>query len=857
VLVAGTALPDDYADVAVRRGYATARLADAAADWPAARAGYAELPTDFGDVPARLARATALLAEAEQRWPDALAAAETHPGFLDLDAVAGYARGRVAEADERWADAAAAYRTCAGRLDATDRACHAMARLAEAAGEWSAAIEGYRQVPAELGGAADRAARLVTLRAALPWADGLTSAALVADPYALRDPTFPYLALREVGVTPGSSTDVVRDAAYALMERGGMTFQERVAWDRLRSPAKRLRLDAMLYQFRDLPALRAELATATGDDRDELLAGLVRRLPSDAPLLVLQTRGRDDAIAAWTERLVAEPTDMALVHSFAVAHLWWARELEESGAWELAVSVWARALACWAVVLTDERHWIGWGEARAACYRHAVTADDVSRLRWELGQNLFETLAGYGSRHAEQGRPEQARAYAELSHILDVELEGGRVLAEVGGLPVGQDAVPLAAGPGYLGLVRLQEELGSLVGRIERSAREGDDPGELVRRRLRCMFSELASASTFSERHRLEQALVALPDLAGGSLVESPADCAGAGADPAAHLADCPRCQDFRQRNPAYLFLPHRQGRLLEDTVDVAVLTRLAMARRALTGGGGVDAAMAEWTAAIQVSEHAAMTVRTKQAIQRMVLGRAAALADEGGARQGACLDEAITLIRGALPLFGPLAKVPLHARLAVLLTDRGIWYGYGRMDYGISVDLALAEQDLRHALELNPESTRARDNLARALVFGVPQRPGADTDRAKLGVLAEALAVLNVGLDRAPDQIRFRETLDDLLNGLDSLLYKNVSTSELLRRMEELMSEPEMSAADRAVVLAADAERCAADGDWAAAARLLVQATRSAPEKGPIRRQLLAGVEQLISTNSGGSGSA
>jgi tetratricopeptide (TPR) repeat protein len=291
--------------------------------------------------------------------------------------------------------------------------------------------------------------------------------------------------------------------------------------------------------------------------------------------------------------------------------------------------------------------------------------------------------------------------------------------------------------------------------------------------------------------------------------------------------------------------------------VDVAVLTRLAMARRALTGGGGVDAAMAEWTEAIRVSEHAAMTVRTKQAIQRMVLGRAAALADEVGARQGACLDEAITLIRGALPLFGPLAKESLHARLAVLLTDRGIWYGYGRMDYGIPVDLALAEQDLRHALELNPESTRARDNLARALVFGLPKRPGAGTGQAKLAVLAEALAVLNVGLDRAPEQIRFLETLDDLLNELESLLYKNVSISEMRQRMADITSEPELSAPDRAAALAADAERCAADGDWATAAQHLVRATRSDPANGSIRRALLAAVEQLISTNIEGSGSA
>ncbi|HEX4703693.1 MAG TPA: CHAT domain-containing protein [Pseudonocardiaceae bacterium] len=857
VLAACTELPDDYQDVPTRRGYATARLAEAE-DLSTAVSCYAELPTGFSDVAARHGWVKARLAETEERWADALAEAEAAPGFQDMDTIAGYAAGRLAEADEDWAAAAVTYHKAADRADATHRAHYAEARQAESAGEWSAAIDGYRLASAEVGAAAGRMARLVRLRQALPWADGLTSAALMPDPFALRDATFPYLALREVGVTPGSSTEVVRDAAYALMERGGMTFSERVAWDRLRSPAKRLRLDAMLYQFRDPKGLRAELAATTDASRDELLARLAERLPSDAPLLVLLTRGRDEAIAAWTERLVADPTDMALVHSFAVAHLWWARELEESGAWELAFSVWSRALACWAVVLTDEQHWIGWGETRAACYRHAVTAENVAQLRWELGQHLFETLAGYGSRHAEQGRPEQARAYEELSHILDLELEGGRVLAEVGGLPVGPDAVPLACGPGYLNLVRLPDELGRLVGRIEQAARDGDDPGELVQRRLRCMFSELASACTFSERHRLEQALAALPDLAGRTLGEPPEDCAGQAADDT-HPVDCPYCMDFRRHNPAYRYLPYRRGRLLQDTVDLAVHTRLAMARRALAGDGGLDRAMAEWTEALRVSDYAAMTARTKQAIQRMVLGRAAALADESGARLGACLDQAILVVRTALPLLGPAAREPLNARLAVLLTDRGVWYGYSCSDYGFPVDMARAEQDLRHALELNPESTRARDNLVRALVFGLPRRPGVTTYHAKLSVLAEALSLLNDGLARAPDRVRFRETLEDLQDSLDALLYGDVSITDLVALISDIgadESEVTGAAVDRAAALAAEAERKTSAGEGAGAARDLVRASRADPANGRIRRLLLAAVRRLIETEVEGSAS-
>ncbi|GDY31982.1 CHAT domain-containing protein [Gandjariella thermophila] len=853
-LAAYAGLPEDYRDVAVRAGYAHARLAEqaAAADtdevagWRRVIEAYAAMPEEFGDVAVRSAYAQARLAGAEGRWDTAHGMADALGDYRDAPVLAGYARGRLAEQREDWAEASTAYQGCAGYADAAARRAYTSGRERENAGQWSAAVAAYLEAEPAIPAAEQRRDRLVRLLDALPWADGVASATLVADPVALREETFPYRALLPAGVTPASATEIVKDAAYALMERGGMTWQERVAWDRLRTPAKRLLLDALLYRFRDAASLGRELNALEPGAPAALLARLCERLPEDAGLLTLLAGNRADAVAAWRQRLTETPGDMALAHSLAVASFWQAKELEDTGAWEQAPQVWRTALACWAAVLTDDDCWTGWRQARAACYGHAVTPADTARLRTELGRYLIDVVAGHAEGHANAGRSRQSERYRELISFLETELDAAQSLKEAGGLPLpGRAEETLACGPAYLSMVGLAREFGQFVAAADALRVDDTQSSRAVVRRLRWSFSELSTAFSLIEHHRFEAALPALPAFHRQRLAELPADC----ADPteAGHpdLDECPRCREFLARNPAYTYLPRRWARLLQDAVELAVRAHLAIARGLLTSGGQVDRAMSELDGAIAVSANAAMTVRTRQAVLRMVLGRVDALTDQSR-QQINRLDEAVTLVEKTLPVVGAAGRSTLTLKWAELLIDRGVWYGSGCRDFGLRPDIRRAVADLRRALDLNPESARARDNLARALIYGQDELRLDHTVAGSLAILREALAIVNAGLERAAANNRLRDTLGDVLEELESVLLDKLSVTDLGRLIESY-GESDGSPPDpreRAKTLAEQAERRRADGDFTGALHDLVRATRADPSSAPIRAALLAALD-------------
>ncbi|MGH3428215.1 MAG: hypothetical protein ACRDQZ_11735, partial [Mycobacteriales bacterium] len=292
----------------------------------------------------------------------------------------------------------------------------------------------------------------------------------------------------------------------------------------------------------------------------------------------------------------------------------------------------------------------------------------------------------------------------------------------------------------------------------------------------------------------------------------------------------------------------------LQDGVDLAVRAHLAIARAALTGGdGGLDRAVEQWALAIQISGNAAMPVRTKHAILRMVLGRAEALAEEDGAEQGTCLDQAIVLVESAVPLLGGLGREPLMAKLAVLLTSRGVWHGYGCRDFGFQPDMDLAGGDLRRAMELNPGSARTRDYLARNLIFGSADRLGTDTYRGKLQRLGKAITILDDGLNRALAP-RLLDTLRDAQGELQSLLFRDLSIDDLGKLIEEFGADLGDSKA-RAAEFLDTAKQKLRDGDVTGALRDLVRATRLDPADEQLRRALLSAINQELDSSQDDGG--
>lgn len=902
-------LPDAWADVALRRRYARARVAEeaveaaggapgAAAEWRAVAAAYDLLGEASGaagtggagsgggtsgaggasgacgaggasgagagrDHIARAEYARARAAEADGEWAAVVAAAGALGPYRDAPAVAAYARGRIADAHQEWRRAAEAFEECRGHGDADAHLAYARGRSLEAEGRWGEAVEAYGRAADRLDRADVRRRRLRRLVELLPWADGPTRGPLAADPFALRDETYPYRALRAAGVHPGVSMAAVSDASYTLLERGGMTWSERVAWDRLRLPGRRLQVDALLYRWQEPDGLRAALATLSPDDEHAgpgFVDVLCERFPGDAPLLLLLARGRDAATAEWERRLAAAPGDMAAVHGLAVARLWQAQDLEQSGAWEHAVRTWELALAYWATLLSDDVYWDGWRAERAACYERELPHEDMTRLRWELSRHLFGLLSAYEQRHTEQDRPQQAAWYEELAEFLEAELAGARVLKDVGGLPgVPGARTALACGPRYLRLLELQLPLAELAADLDAAAKDGKDPGEYAVRELRWAFSDLARALTLCAVHKFEPALRALP--AFPTLTTLPDDCAGPAAapDPRRHIEGCAYCQEFLRRDPAYVHLPHRHARLLQDGVELAVRVRLELSRTALADGEcGLGRALEQWERLVRVARRAGMTARAKKALVRTVLGRVEALLDEDRARRGDVLDEAITLVEAVPPVLHPLereVREVLDGRLSSLYSMRGVWRGYTRTKHGMRSDVYGAEADLRRALALNPASNHARDNLARALVFTLDART--DELPARLRLLHEALGLLDVGLGQALTH-NYRETLGESLEELDRLLATDlgvVGVGELMRSDGAEPPPDENDLASWAATLTDRAEAELARGDVRRALHHLIRATRADVMDGRVRRALLDAVSRWLTalTTEGG----
>ncbi|MFD6431976.1 CHAT domain-containing protein [Streptomyces venezuelae] len=847
---------DSWADVGVRLRYVEARVAEGAADegegWQGVAEAYEALEREDVpglDVGARGRYARVRAAEAEGDWACVAAEADALGAHRDAPAVAAYARGRLADAHQEWQRAADAFRLCTGHRDADAHLAYAEGRLLEAAGRWSAAVAAYEKAGGVLDRADVRCRRLRRLIGLLPWADGLTGAPLVADPFAVRDQAFPYLALRDAGVDPGASMDVVKNASYALLERGTMSWHERVALERLRLPGRRLQLDALLYRWHSPAALRDALSTLSPDEGPGLLDALCARSPQDAPLLLLLARDREAAAAEWERRLKEAPGDMAVVHGLAVARLWQAQELEQSGAWEHAVHAWESALAYWATLLSDDEYWDGWRSERATAYERDLTHDDMASLRWELSQHLFGQLSAYEQRHTEQDRPQQADAYQALAALLESELGGARVLKDVGGLPsVPGSGGTLACGPRYLRLLCLHEPLAELAATLDAAAQQGKDPGKYAVRELRWAFSELAPSFAFSEVRKFEAALRALPSFP--TLTTLPDDCAGP-AEQAAHTQECDPCKDFLRRNPAYVRLPKRHARLLQDGVELAVQVRLALARTALTrGDGGLDEALAHWGELVKVSRNAGMQARSKKAVVRTVLGRVEALADEEGLQLGGCLDEAVTLVESVITTLHPLDRElmsQLNAKLSALLSMRGVWRGYTRTKHGMRSDMHGAETDLRRALAINPESSHARDNLARAFVFTLDERTYEVPARLKL--LHDALGLLDVGLGQALTH-RYRETLAEALDEMEKLLTRHLGVKgmgDLIRSDGREPPPDESDLASWAEELTRRAERALRDGDILWALHHLIRATRANPTDSRIRQALLDAVNRWL----------
>ncbi|HEX2300997.1 MAG TPA: hypothetical protein VHH34_21225, partial [Pseudonocardiaceae bacterium] len=854
-------------DVAVRLPYATGRGAQARADWAAAVAAYQQVPAGHLDVADRLWYVSARHAEDTGRWESAVRAYEAipqhphTPGRLPyaraclagsrrewpavIEALAGpaqvaeelreaagllahYATGRVAEEEGRWAEAAEAYRVCGQFREASARARYVQARELEDAAEWTEALAGYESVAPDLAEARHAADRLKALQAALPWVDGLPRRGCAEDPATPADLASPYRALQAAGITPNSTAQQVKDASFVLMAAGLWTPEVRMAWDLLRSVPERLTADALLYRLVDGPALGRALRELEPDRPGDPVARLQSRLDRDGPLLALLSGRRDAATTEWEEWLGADLGASEVAHSLAVAWTWYAIEHENAGRHEDAARSWERAIAYWARVLSEDVYWASWRNQRATCYQFAVSAADLSRARHAAVDRLSGWLTAAADRSRRDGRVEHARRYGQLRLALAVEMAAARALAGEGGLAEHPASTTPACGPLFVRCYpQLRVPLGRLVARLD--ADEGESGAEHAAvLRLRCTFSELGEAVVLLEQNRPDRAVEALRGLHRIAFKDLPPDC---GHDLNAGGTGCPECTEFAECRPGHAGLRHRRTRFLRDAVELATRALFAQAQAALAEGrSGTDAALQHWREAIEVAANIGGSVRIKRAIVPVVLRRADVLKDEhwGTRLTDERLTEAIDLVAATAELVGSVDAGQLAAKVAELLTTRGVWrgcwcYEYEEPSYQRGVD------DLRQALTLNPDSLDTRDNLAHGLINWAESLQHQANAGQQLRLLGEAFTIVHEGLLQTPGYVPFATALGAFLDEFEQWCFDELTDEELDRRLRERSPVLAAEGAAKAEQLIRQAEREIKEHPVAGVLNLIA-AVRAAP---------------------------
>jgi hypothetical protein len=796
------------------------------------------------------------------------------PGFLDAAEFLLYSKGRAEGEASDWAAARDTFSHLPAQWrDARCWQSYADGRADEKLGWLKSALEVYQSLPNNFHDVVRRRERLHGLLKAASWLDELARAHLVADPAVHQRGNHPYDSLLPAGVTPDSPQTEVKNASFVLMEMGLMTPEGRVAWDQLRGVPERLKVDALTYRTRNLEGIRDLIQKIEPAAEPELVQHLCQSAPQDAPLILLLAGRHDEALAEWERQQVEKPNDLSVAQALAVAQLCRAQQLEAGGAYEQADCAWARAIANWAAVLTDDAYWLSWREDRAARYQEPVRESDVSRLQSELVEHLFRLLAQYADRYLMEGKKGRASQCQQLALAFEAELEGAKMLKEAGGLPLGdrrharlccglllirslhfESALAKIVSDLGRSLDREAEEATDIVAALEAALekREGEHPTaatpEMVQR-LRCAFSELGPAAVLLDRRQYEEALQALPERHYRHRISQfPGDCDWTQREEHHHLEGCDRCREFADKNPAYLFLPHRSARLFRDASELAVQTYLAMAEAALTSGEkDLQEPLRHWQQAIEISRNAGTQVRTKQAIARVALGRASALEQEAGRERGRRLTEAINLLEAVRSLVGAAADAPLKGKQSELLTDRGVWHGYACHPHE-EPDFDKAASDLRRALELNLSSLHARDNLARALVFHAVNLHQSGDRRRVMQLFAEALCILDEGLRRFANHTQLQAVLNMTLQELEEVLLAAQGVEGAMRQLEEAIqrtgppAEPIVSNIEN---LRAIAREKLEAGDTTGAALGLIKVIRLRPEDEAARHELLNALQQ------------
>src|SRR5947209_4606622 len=323
---------------------------------------------------------------------------------------------------------------------------------------------------------------------------------------------YPYDVLLARGIHPRSMAREVRDFFPT-------NHNESAAWRARQSLRSRLKTDFFLYIVRDGAGLADLLrglreAGAPGD-----VNTISPQLGDDTPVLLLSLGRRAEA-RQWVEEAQAGNVfDGRPAHLLALISLAEAQQFEEEQRYAQAVEAWHVAIPNWVRTLAHEAYLDAWYAERQRCYddrsyessrvgfKTAVREDLYKHLRGELARVLDE--------RARAADAENARMYAELLALYDIERWGAEALSSAGGIGL-DDGRRLSCGPIGVVRLRLEQEFGRTMEKLQsdqdrfnslsltealRPDREPVVSGDVVRR-LRLFFSQLSRVAAFVNYNR-------------------------------------------------------------------------------------------------------------------------------------------------------------------------------------------------------------------------------------------------------------------------------------------------------------------------------------------------------------------
>lgn len=509
----------------------------------------------------------------------------------------------------------------------------------------------------------------------------------------IRDPSVPwpggdcpYLLLAEQKLAPDSPHDRCVEASFDLLDNGGMSAEQRAAWEALRATEKRLLVDFSLFavtrreRVEEVLARHARVGDCLGDPPS--LVAIAQELEEDGGVFLALIGDHEGATAHLLEQVRRRPADVTALHHLGLAAAAWLASLPEETEPSETEEATELLLLSFGAVFASDDFWHRWWGARRRIYQARINQEQVEEARRSLCLFWSERLRQFG------GEP--------LGTAFQAELAGAAAMQQAGGMP-DQDDRPIILGP------RGARALG-LSGRVGGWGAGLADPA--VAARLARAFSELAIPASLFAQRRFD-AVVA--ELSRSRCHHRSADrrCPDAARAPVVAAPDCP-C--YAETNPVFAALEGGHGRL-EDAA--AELLQQAQYERGLEAASRfppeVGEAVRFWRAAVAVAQQRYQEAAQVEQICQAVLGRVRAMQerDHGGDPLPA-LDANVSLLTAVREQNWEAGQA-IRTALANALLDRAVHLANKYHDHDA------ARQDASRAYKLSPKSLRVICNLIQA----------------------------------------------------------------------------------------------------------------------------------------------